>query len=76
MRIAVHVSPRASRNEIKPNLLDSSLKVYLTAPPVEGKANEALVELLAEHFHVPKTNVRIIKGETARNKIVEIKNRP
>jgi uncharacterized protein (TIGR00251 family) len=48
-------------------------KVYLTAPAVEGRANKALVEFLAGHFNVRKTQVSIIKGLHSRSKIVKIK---
>jgi uncharacterized protein (TIGR00251 family) len=47
-------------------------KVYLTAPALEGKANLALVEFLAEHFNVRKNCVSIIKGLQSRNKVVKI----
>ncbi len=50
------------------------LKVYLTAPPVEGKANKALIEFLAQHFKVKKNRIKIIRGQKCRNKIVEISN--
>lgn len=49
-----------------------ALKVRLAAPPVEGKANEALVAFLADRFEVPKRNVAIVSGEHSREKRVEI----
>lgn len=48
------------------------LKVYLTAPAVEGKANQALMEYLSEHFKVKKNQIRIIRGEKSREKVIEI----
>jgi uncharacterized protein (TIGR00251 family) len=53
-------------------LQGDSLKVRLTAPPVDGAANEALVEFLAESLDVPKRAVSIVTGHASRNKIVEV----
>ena len=52
--------------------MQGALKVKLTAPPVEGKANEALISFLADVTGVPRRQVTILKGDTARNKLVEI----
>jgi uncharacterized protein (TIGR00251 family) len=68
--IQVRVILRAKRNEVKGE--GNVFKVYLTAPPVEGKANKLLVELLSRHFNLRKSQIRIIKGEKARDKIVRI----
>jgi len=70
-RISVKVIPRAHRDEVV-EMLGDVLKVRLRAPPVDGAANEALIKLLSEHFSVKKSRVRIISGQTARLKIVEI----
>ena len=51
---------------------DGGLKIRLTAPPVDGAANEALVKFLADTFSVPKSQVEIVSGHTSRNKIVRI----
>ena len=69
--LAVHVSPRASRNAIEGEH-QGALKVRLTAPPVDNRANEALRRLLAERLNVPISAVRIIAGEKSRTKRVEI----
>ncbi|MBU4056326.1 DUF167 domain-containing protein [Patescibacteria group bacterium] len=50
----------------------NSYKVYVTAPPEDSKANKKVIELLADYFKVAKSQVKIIKGEVSRNKIVEI----
>ncbi len=71
MRVSVRVTPRSKRNEVIPEG-ENRYRVYLTAPPVDGKANEKLVELLSEYFHKPKRNIFIIRGETGREKVVEI----
>lgn len=67
----VRVQARSSREEMIRNA-DGSLKAYLTVPPVEGKANEALRGLLAEEFCIAKSRVRIIRGESSKDKVVEI----
>jgi uncharacterized protein (TIGR00251 family) len=68
---SVHVVPRARKNEIVGRLGDA-IKVRLTAPPVEGKANEALVAFLAEQLGVQKSQVEIVAGKTSRNKMVSV----
>jgi uncharacterized protein (TIGR00251 family) len=67
----VRVQPRASRDEIAGEHQDG-LKVRLTAPPVEDRANEALCRLLAARLKVPRAAVRIASGHRSRNKRVEI----
>jgi len=69
--ITVRVTPRASRDAIEGEY-QGMLKVRLTAPPVEDRANEALVQLLAARLNVPKSAVRILAGEKGRVKRVEI----
>jgi uncharacterized protein (TIGR00251 family) len=70
MRISVRVVPHARKNRAVQE--EGRLKVYLTAPPVEGKANKALIRFLAEHFGVKKKQIRIVRGEKSRDKLVEI----
>lgn len=67
----LHIQPRASKNEIC-GLLDNSLKIRLTSPPVEGAANKLCREFLADLLRVPKSAVEIISGETSRHKRVRI----
>jgi uncharacterized protein (TIGR00251 family) len=71
MKISVRVKPNAGRNDVK-KLAENEFIVSVTAPPVEGKANEKLVAVLSEYFHKPKRNIVIVRGATARRKIVEI----
>lgn len=71
VRFRVHVQPRASRSEIV-GIHGDALKVRLAAPPVDGAANDALVELLAETFAVGPRAVRIVAGQVSRAKVVEI----
>ncbi len=69
--LSVRIQPRASKNELV-RLEDGSLKIRLTAPPVDGAANEALVKFLADRFSVAKSLVEIVSGHTSRDKIVRI----
>ena len=70
-RLTVRVQPRAARSEIV-GVHGDALKVRLTAPPVDGAANEELVKLLARTFAVARRSIRILAGERSRSKIVEI----
>jgi len=70
MRMRVRVIPRSGKNLIEWE--EGGLKVRLTAPPVEGAANEALVALLAQCLGLPKRDIQIVHGTTGRHKIVEI----
>lgn len=65
----VRVVPRASKNEVA-GQVGEAIKVRLAAPPVEGKANEALIAFLAEKLGVRKSQVEIVAGETSQNKMV------
>lgn len=71
VRLSVRVQPRASANEIV-GLHGGALKVRLTAPPAEGAANRALVELLAGTFGIPVRAVTIVSGASSRTKVVEL----
>jgi uncharacterized protein (TIGR00251 family) len=68
---AVRVTSRASRDAIEGEY-QGALKLRVTAPPVDGRANEAVRALLAERLKVPISAVRILGGETSRNKRVQI----
>jgi uncharacterized protein len=70
MRLNVRVIPRSSKNALEWE--QEALKVRLTAPPVDGAANEALIALLADRLGLPKLNISIVRGATGRQKIVEI----
>lgn len=72
LHFRVRVQPRASRNEIAGEV-DGALKVRLLAPALEDRANEALIEFLAELLKTPKAAVRILSGHRSRNKRVEIR---
>jgi uncharacterized protein (TIGR00251 family) len=68
---AVKVHPRARKNAITGTVGDA-LKLALTAPPVEGKANQAVIEFFADLFQIPRSSVTIASGETSRNKVIRI----
>ena len=68
----VRVVPRASKTEIIGLMDDGALKVRLTAPPAEGKANEALVEFLAEVLSVRRDQIEIIAGHKGREKLISV----
>ena len=70
MLLTVKVHPRSKKNRVEWE--QGQLKVYVTAPPVEGAANEALVALLAERLNLPKRAISIVRGATGRQKTVEI----
>lgn len=71
MRVTVRVVPRSSRNELR-RLLDGNFKAWVTAPPVDGAANLAIIALLAEEFKVPKSAVSLVQGAASKSKVFEI----
>lgn len=70
--LAIRVTPRASRNEIVEVLSDGTVRIRLTAPPAEGKANEALIEFLSGVLDVPRSRIEIVAGVTGRDKLVSV----
>ena len=71
VRFSVRLQPRASKNEIV-GLQGSSLRIRVTAPPVDGSANEALVDFLSDSLDISRRNVCIISGQSSRTKVVEV----
>jgi len=70
--LAVRITPRASKNEISEILSDGTVKIRLTAPPVEGKANLALVDFLSDVLGVPPSRIEIVAGATGRDKLISV----
>ena len=70
-RLALKAIPNAPRNEVV-GWLGEALKVKVRAPPLEGRANEALCEFLADTLGLPRRAVTVLRGETSRQKIVRI----
>lgn len=71
MIVRVKVKPGSKREEVK-ELSEDYLEVRVSAPPEKGRANERVLELVAKYYGVRKSSVRILKGETAREKLIEI----
>jgi uncharacterized protein len=71
VNFAVKVHPRAKKNAITGELVDA-LKVSLTSPPVQGRANEACIEFFAKLLKVPRSSVTIASGQTSRNKMIRV----
>lgn len=75
--VAVRVTPKASRSQVGGAMADSdgryALKVSVTSAPDSGKANASVIALLSKTWHVPKSNISIQSGTTARRKILRIK---
>lgn len=69
--LEIKVEPRSSRSGIEGRFGDA-LKVRLTSPPVEGKANKELIEILAKEFGIHKNDVKIISGRRSRNKLIKL----
>ena len=76
--LRVRVTPRSRRNEMGPieDASDGVVKVKLTAPPVDGRANDALIELVAETFGLPRSAVEIVAGEHSRLKTLRLHGVP
>lgn len=76
-RIRVRLQPKASKSEISgwkpdPDTGEPVLQARVTAPPAGGKANRALIQLLSKEFKTPKSRIRIVQGESSRDKLVEL----
>lgn len=71
-QIKIKVIPRSSKNEIINELPDGTLKIKLTAPPVNGEANKQLIEFLSGKWKVAKSKIRIVRGGTNQKKVIEI----
>ncbi len=69
--LTLHVQPGAKRSEVT-GLHGDALKIRLAAPPIEGRANEALLRFIAELFAVPLRNVELLRGAQSRHKMVKI----
>lgn len=71
MKKQVKVKPNSRQQKIEEET-DGSLTVHLKSPPVDGKANDELIQILAKKFDVPKSSIRIKSGLSSRNKLIEI----
>lgn len=73
MIINVKVSPRSSKNELSP-ISDLVFKAKVTAVPEKGRANDAVIELISDHFKIPKSKIKVKAGLTSRDKLIEIES--
>jgi len=71
VNIKVKVQPRSSRNQLA-GIMDGAVKIKLTAPPVDGAANEACLKFLASLLKVPRTSLGLLSGQNGRNKTVRV----
>ena len=71
VRLTLRVQPRAASNQVA-GLHGDALKIRITAPPVDGAANDAVVELLSATFGIPKRAITIVAGTSSRSKVVEL----
>lgn len=72
--LKIHLQPNAKRNEICGIYDDEYIKIAITTPPIDGKANETLIKFLSKELRIPKSNITITKGLTSRNKTLEIES--
>ena len=70
--LAVRVTPRASRNEIVEVQSDGTVRIHITSPAHEGKANDELIEFLSDIFGVPKSSIDIVAGANGRDKLITV----
>lgn len=71
MKILVKIKPRAKVNEVK-EISPGSFEVRTKAQPIEGKANQAAIDLLSEHLGIAKSRIHISMGHTSKQKVMEI----
>lgn len=71
MKIFVKVKPKAAEEKVM-KLSETNFKVLVQEPPEKGKANRALIRVLADYFKTPQSNVRVVSGSTSKIKIIEI----
>jgi uncharacterized protein (TIGR00251 family) len=70
-KLWITVKPQSKKSEVK-KISDGEYAVSVNAPAREGKANEAVIEALADYFSVPKSSIRIIRGQTGRRKLIAL----
>ena len=71
MKLLVRLIPNAKQSEVV-GWEGQTLKVRVAAPPIEGKANEALIRLLADTIDCAPTQIQILKGQTSKNKVLDV----
>ncbi len=71
MIVKVRVIPRARQNKVTVDS-DGTVRVHTVAAPADGQANDAIIKMLAKYYDVPKTSIKIIRGQTSRDKFIEL----
>ena len=66
--VNIKISPNSKKNEIIKT--ENETKIKISAQPIDGKANKSLIEFLSKHFKIPKTSIKILKGETSKEKTI------
>lgn len=72
MKIQVKVKPRSKTEDVTKEMDGGVYVVRVKEPPIEGKANKAVLRLLAKHFGVPESRLRIVGGLSSKNKVIEV----
>lgn len=73
-QIKIKLLPRSSINQIMETDETGEMKIKIKSPPVDGEANEKLIRFLSKEWDVPKSKIKIIKGEKSKHKVIEINN--
>ena len=71
LMLRVIVQPKSSRNQVA-GIHGDSLKIHITAPPVDGAANKMCLKVLAKHLHLPPSALSLVSGQTSRHKLIRI----
>ncbi len=71
MLLSIKAKPSSQKEEVV-KLNNNTFKVFVKEPPVKGRANQAIINLLANYFHIAKSQIRIVKGEKSREKVIMI----
>ena len=71
MKLRITVKPNARKNEVTRSA-DGTLVIRVAVPPIEGKANEKVIEVLSEYLNKPKRSIAIVSGFKGKNKIIEV----
>ena len=69
--LKVHINPNSKKNEIV-GIFDNSLKIKISSPPVDGKANKAIIKFFSKFLNIPKSKIKIEKGDKSRDKLIAI----
>lgn len=73
MKLVLKVKPGAKQNRVE-KIAENQFKVWVKAPPAEGRANQAVIEILAEYLNLPKSKLEIVQGLSGKSKVVLVKN--